>query len=123
MILFDHGTPAPLRHHLREHSVDGSVERGWWVTVQRRATQPWARRGARRLTGNTRMAIHGQMKRAGWRSSLWGRFASVRSGLRIDVREYRPRLIADVITCKLDVREVAARQPQTETTRWRGAAN
>ena len=34
-----------------------------------------------------------------------------------------PRLIADVITCKLDVREVAARQPQTETTRWRGAAN
>ena len=27
----------------------------------------------------------------------------MRSGLRIDVREYRPRLIADVITCKLDV--------------------
>ena len=28
-ILFDHGTPAPLRHHLREHSVDRSAERGW----------------------------------------------------------------------------------------------
>ena len=28
-ILFDHGTPAPLRNHLREHSVDRSAERGW----------------------------------------------------------------------------------------------
>ena len=28
-ILFDHGTPAPLRRHLREHSVDRSAERGW----------------------------------------------------------------------------------------------
>lgn len=28
-ILFDHGTPAPLRHHLREHSVDRTAEKGW----------------------------------------------------------------------------------------------
>ncbi|MCY3687416.1 MAG: hypothetical protein OXI17_10285 [Gammaproteobacteria bacterium] len=28
-ILFDHGTPAPLRHHLGEHTVDRSAERGW----------------------------------------------------------------------------------------------
>ena len=28
-ILFDHGTPAPLRQHLPEHSVDRSAERGW----------------------------------------------------------------------------------------------
>ena len=28
-ILFDHGTPAPLRHHLREHSVDRSAQKGW----------------------------------------------------------------------------------------------
>lgn len=28
-ILFDHGTPSPLRNHLREHSVDRSAERGW----------------------------------------------------------------------------------------------
>ena len=28
-ILFDHGTPAPLRHHLPEHSVDRSAEKGW----------------------------------------------------------------------------------------------
>ena len=28
-ILFDHGTPAPLRRHLPEHSVDRSAERGW----------------------------------------------------------------------------------------------
>ena len=28
-ILFDHGTPAPLRRHLREHSIDRSAERGW----------------------------------------------------------------------------------------------
>ena len=28
-ILFDHGTPAPLRLHLPEHSVDRSAERGW----------------------------------------------------------------------------------------------
>lgn len=28
-ILFDHGTPAPLRKHLQNHSVDRSAERGW----------------------------------------------------------------------------------------------
>ena len=28
-ILFDHGTPAALRRHLGEHSVDRSAERGW----------------------------------------------------------------------------------------------
>ena len=28
-ILFDHGTPAPLRNHLLEHSVDRSAEKGW----------------------------------------------------------------------------------------------
>ena len=28
-ILFDHGTPAPLRRHLPGHSVDRSAERGW----------------------------------------------------------------------------------------------
>ena len=28
-ILFDHGTPAPLRQHLTEHTVDRSAERAW----------------------------------------------------------------------------------------------
>ena len=28
-ILFDHGTPAPLRDHLTGHSVDTAFERGW----------------------------------------------------------------------------------------------
>ena len=28
-VLFDHGTPAPLRRYLAEHSVDRSAERGW----------------------------------------------------------------------------------------------
>ena len=28
-ILFDHGTPSPLRIHLSQHSVDRSAERGW----------------------------------------------------------------------------------------------
>ncbi len=28
-ILFDHGTPAPLRKYLPEHSVDRCAERGW----------------------------------------------------------------------------------------------
>ena len=28
-ILFDYGTPAPFRNHLREHSVDRSAEKGW----------------------------------------------------------------------------------------------
>ena len=28
-IRFDHGTPAPQRNHLREHSVDRSAEKGW----------------------------------------------------------------------------------------------
>ena len=28
-ILFDHGTPAPLRRHLREHSVNRAAEKGW----------------------------------------------------------------------------------------------
>lgn len=28
-ILFDQGTPAPLRRHLRPHPVDTTAERGW----------------------------------------------------------------------------------------------
>ena len=28
-ILFDQGTPAPLRHHLTPHSVDTVAEKGW----------------------------------------------------------------------------------------------
>ena len=28
-ILFDQGTPAPLRHHLSGHSVATAYERGW----------------------------------------------------------------------------------------------
>ena len=28
-VLFDHGTPAPLRRHLGEHTVDRSAEKGW----------------------------------------------------------------------------------------------
>ena len=28
-ILFDHGTPAPLRGHIPEHTVDTAAERGW----------------------------------------------------------------------------------------------
>ena len=28
-ILFDHNTPLPLRHSLREHSVETTAERGW----------------------------------------------------------------------------------------------
>ena len=29
-ILFDQGTPAPLRRHLFEHSVDTAFEMGWY---------------------------------------------------------------------------------------------
>ena len=28
-ILFDHGTPRPLRDHLPEHTVDTAAEKGW----------------------------------------------------------------------------------------------
>ena len=28
-ILFDHGTPAPLRGHILEHTVDTAAEKGW----------------------------------------------------------------------------------------------
>lgn len=28
-VLFDHSTPAPLRHYLKDHLVTEAVERGW----------------------------------------------------------------------------------------------
>ena len=28
-ILFDHGTPAPLRGHIPDHTVDTAAEKGW----------------------------------------------------------------------------------------------
>ena len=28
-LLFDQGTPAPLRRHLQEHTVDTLAEKGW----------------------------------------------------------------------------------------------
>jgi hypothetical protein len=32
-ILFDQGTPAPLRRHLPEHAVETAFERGWSTLV------------------------------------------------------------------------------------------
>ena len=29
LILFDHSVPAPLRHHLKNHTVAEALERGW----------------------------------------------------------------------------------------------
>jgi len=29
LILFDNGTPAPLRSHLRKHAVVEAIDRGW----------------------------------------------------------------------------------------------
>jgi len=29
LILFDNGTPAPLRHDLKGHSMIEAIERGW----------------------------------------------------------------------------------------------
>jgi hypothetical protein len=29
LILFDNGTPAPLRHALADHTVVEAIERGW----------------------------------------------------------------------------------------------
>jgi hypothetical protein len=29
LILFDNGTPAPLRHALKDHTVVEAIERGW----------------------------------------------------------------------------------------------
>ena len=29
LILFDNGTPAPLRHALKDHIVEEAIERGW----------------------------------------------------------------------------------------------
>lgn len=45
-ILFDHSTPAPLRHHLREHTVHRSAEKGWELLENgeliRKADEPHA---------------------------------------------------------------------------------
>ena len=48
-ILFDHGTPRPLRDHFPEHRIDTAAEKGWEFCVDRfqvsafmHATQPEA---------------------------------------------------------------------------------
>jgi hypothetical protein len=29
LVLFDHSTPAPLRHYLKDHTVTEAIDRGW----------------------------------------------------------------------------------------------
>ena len=101
-ILFDHGTPAPLRRHLPEHSVDRSAERGWeWLEngelIQR------AEEDGYEVIVTTDQSMRYQQNLAGRRLAIvvlmataWPRVRHRTAAIRAAIEEVRPGELREV---------------------------
>ena len=101
-ILFDHGTPAPLRHHLRKHSVDRSAERGWELLdsgeLLRRAEEE-----GYEIIVTTDQSMRHQQNLAGRRLAIvvllataWPRVQHRTAEIRAAIEEVRPGELTEV---------------------------
>ena len=93
-ILFDHGTPAPLRNHLREHSVDRSAEKGWELLENGELIRKAEEEGYRVIV-TTDQSIRYQQNLAGRRlaivvllSTAWPRVRDRTEEIRNAIEEY-----------------------------------
>ena len=101
-ILFDHGTPAPLRHHLREHSVDRSAERGWELLENGELIQRAEEEGYKVIV-TTDQSIRYQQNLAGRKlavvvlmATAWPRVRLRTAEIRTVVEEARPGELREV---------------------------
>ena len=101
-ILFDHGTPAPLRNHLREHSVDRSAEKGWELLENGELIRKAEEEGYRVIV-TTDQSIRYQQNLAGRRlaivvllSTAWPRVRDRTEEIRNAIEEVRPGELREV---------------------------
>ena len=101
-ILFDHGTPAPLRRHLPEHSVDRSAERGWELLENGELIQRAEEEGYEVIV-TTDQSMHYQQNLAGRRLAIvvlmataWPRVRHRTAEIRTAVEEVRPGELREV---------------------------
>ena len=101
-ILFDHGTPAPLRHHLREHSVDRSAERGWELLENGELIQRAEEEGYKVIV-TTDQSMRYQQNLAGRKlavvvlmATAWPRVRLRTAQIRTAIEEARPGELREV---------------------------
>ena len=101
-ILFDHGTPAPLRNHLREHSVDRSAEKGWELLENGELIRKAEEEGYKVIV-TTDQSIRYQQNLAGRRlaivvllSTAWPRVRDRTEEIRNAIEEVRPGELREV---------------------------
>ena len=101
-ILFDHGTPAPLRRHLPEHSVDRSAERGWELLENGELIQR-AEEDGYEVIVTTDQSMRYQQNLAGRRLAIvvlmataWPRVRHQTAAIRAVIEEVRPGELREV---------------------------
>ena len=101
-ILFDHGTPAPLRNHLREHSVDRSAEKGWELLENGELIRKAEEEGYKVIV-TTDQSIRYQQNLAGRRlaivvllSTAWPRVRDRTEEIRNAIEAVRPGELREV---------------------------
>ena len=101
-ILFDHGTPAPLREHLAEHSVDRSAERGWELLENGELIRR-AEEDGYQVIVTTDQSIRYQQNLTGRRVAIivlmataWPRIRNRIEEIRVAIEEARPGRVREV---------------------------
>ena len=101
-ILFDHGTPSPLRKHLAEHSVDRSAENGWELLENGELIQK-AEDGGYDIIVTTVQSMRYQQNLAGRRlavvvlmSTAWPRVQNCIGEIRTAIENVRPGQVTEV---------------------------
>ena len=101
-ILFDHGTPAPLRNHLQEHSVDRSAEKGWELLENGELIRKAEEEGYEVIV-TTDQSLRHQQNLAGRRlaivvllSTAWPRVQGRTQEIRTAIEEVRPGELREV---------------------------
>ena len=101
-ILFDHGTPAPLRNHLQAHSVDRSAEKGWELLDNGELIRK-AEEDGYEVIVTTDQSMRYQQNLAGRRlaivvllSTAWPRMRERTEEIRTAIEEVRPGELREV---------------------------
>ena len=101
-ILFDHGTPSPLRKHLAEHSVDRSAEKGRELLENGELIQK-TEDGGYDIIVTTDQSMRYQQNLAGRRlaivelmSTAWPRVQNCIEEIRTAIENVRPGQVTEV---------------------------
>ena len=101
-ILFDHGTPSPLRLHLADHSVDRLTEKGWETLENGELIQQAEEEGYEVLVTTDQNIQHQQNltdRRLAFvvlMSTAWPRIQNCIEEIRTAIEDVRPGQVKEV---------------------------